>query len=89
MSMSSVFNIHKEMHVLLITYKIFHFALVFSYTVFIWLNAMAFVSLVQRSMQQLFKTNHYPMLEDILVYTHNFESNVAMIRCSFYSRCGV
>ena len=40
-------------------------------TVYTWLNAMAFISLVRILMQRLFKSDHYSILQDV-IYTHNF-----------------
>ena len=41
-------------------------------TIFTWLNAAAFITLVEKWMQRLFKTDHYSMLKDD-VCTHDFE----------------
>ena len=45
---------------------------VFACTVFTWLNSVAFISLVPKSMWQLFKTDHYLVFKDN-VYTHYVE----------------
>ena len=44
----------------------------YSHTIFTWLNATVFITLVRKIMQQLLKCDHYTILEDN-IYTNNLK----------------
>ena len=63
---------YKKVSYACINFKVMKLSLWLMYIVFTWLHAAPFITLVQKSMWQLFKCDHYSIDEDV-VYSHNFE----------------